>query len=136
MSVRIVKNEAKVAYVVAAAVISTLAVVLGGLGGGMPVASLLGTGLVVAAVVFAVRVFRDANEPITPARAWWRMTARPTSGFVLGILFLVNAGSLIATASSLDREITIVPGIVYAVFAIAFLYSSIRLTRSPALSVR
>lgn len=54
-------------------------------------------GLVVNTLFFlvAVRASRGAGEPVVPRRPWWRATARPTAGFVLGgLALLLAAGEL------------------------------------------
>ncbi len=41
---------------------------------------------------YAVRNFRDPDvEPYAAPREWWRMTARPASGYVFGSIFLAQA---------------------------------------------
>lgn len=57
----------------------------------------LGSAPVLLVVVgVAVRTFRDPDvEPYEAPREWWRMTARPASGFVLGGLFLAQAAWLV-----------------------------------------
>ena len=67
-------------YVVLALAFSDLAAIL---------ASVLLSALVVG---FAVRVFRDPDvEPYEAPREWWRMTARPASGFVFSAIFFAQA---------------------------------------------
>ena len=89
LDVRIVRWELKAAYVVAAYLL------------GFAIASLLRAtelpdvvvGVVTSvvdltAILLGARVFRGRGEAIEPPRRWWRMTARPTLSWVLGILFL------------------------------------------------
>ena len=89
LDVRIVRWELKAAYVVAAYLV------------GFAIASLLRAtelpdvvvGVVTSvvdltAILLGARVFRGRGEAIEPPRRWWRMTARPTLSWVLGILFL------------------------------------------------
>ncbi|MDN4613627.1 hypothetical protein P5G50_04090 [Leifsonia sp. F6_8S_P_1B] len=47
--------------------------------------------LQVAGWYLASRLFRGPEEPLRPARAWWRMTSRPLLSGVLGALYVVTA---------------------------------------------
>ena len=89
LDVRIVRWELKAAYVVAAYL---LGFAIGSLLRAAEVADVI-VGLVAAAIdltaiLLGARVFRGRGEAIEPPRRWWRMTARPTLSWVLGILFL------------------------------------------------
>jgi hypothetical protein len=70
---------------------------LGGLSSNELFDGLLRSVIIFVAFVVATRVFRGADETSGP-RAWWRATAKPRAGFVLGsvlvlvmIIFGVNA---------------------------------------------
>jgi|GEM_PF-782629 len=89
MRTRIVSADAKVGYFFIATLFAVfvVGVTLATLG------SLAGTLIVVPMQFllagFAVRNFRDEDiESPDEPRLWWRMTARPTSGFVFGALFI------------------------------------------------
>jgi hypothetical protein len=89
LDVRIVRWELKAAYVVAAYL---LGFAIGSLLRAAELADVI-VGLVAAAIdltaiLLGARVFRGRGEAIEPPRRWWRMTARPTLSWVLGILFL------------------------------------------------
>jgi hypothetical protein len=84
------------------------------------------------AILFATRIFRGPGEEIVARRAWWRMTNRPTAGFVIGSLQLV---SLIAGAVGIgDRVDPLIPSILGCVGTILitglYFNSSIQLVRA------
>ncbi|WP_349897636.1 hypothetical protein [Parafrigoribacterium soli] len=80
--------------------------------------------LLLVCVGLAVRSFRGENESKDPPRAWWRMTARPASGFVFALLFLVQGLSL---AMFTARPSEFLVAILNLIVAALFLHSSIRL---------
>jgi hypothetical protein len=86
--------------------------------------------------VVAVRSFRGAGEEIEPPRAWWRMTARPTAGFVLGIAWLLlelqNWGLILFGFLPWPESLglALLNDLTNVLVAAAFLHSSIRLLRS------
>jgi hypothetical protein len=89
---RIVSPHAKFAYLllssfVIVTVYVTMTLTLG------PWAGTLSSGpLLLIVTGYAVRNFRDPDvEPYAAPREWWRMTARPTSGYVFAVLFLAQA---------------------------------------------
>lgn len=43
------------------------------------------------AVVSLARSFRGAGEAVQPPRAWWRLTARPLAGFLLGAMYALSS---------------------------------------------
>ncbi|HEY5222852.1 MAG TPA: hypothetical protein VIJ18_07380 [Microbacteriaceae bacterium] len=100
-----------------------------------PVAAVASNVLVVALYFVGTRSFRGAGEPIEPPRAWWRMTSRPTAGFVIGSLLALSVISDIAGARSA------IPGyaftnsldaVVDSILVVLYVHSSMRLVRSPA----
>lgn len=101
------------------------------------VGRLVGVALMVLLFAGAVRTFRGRGEPVAPPRPWWRMTARPTAGFLLGSFFALNVvWGLVSTIVGL-------PGVerlsFWDVIPLAggalFLNSSIRLLRFPPATV-
>lgn len=89
---RMVSTTAKVTYVLAWATLGLFAMVL------LIAVSLRGWPLGVvmctyslAFLVVGVRVFRGANEPVTPSRRWWRATSTPRSSYAMGTVFAVLA---------------------------------------------
>ncbi|NQX35993.1 hypothetical protein [Herbiconiux sp. VKM Ac-2851] len=42
-------------------------------------------------ILVGARIFRVPEEPIEPPRPWWKLTGRPTAGFVLAALFALQA---------------------------------------------
>ena len=89
MRTRIVSADAKVGYFFIATLFAVFVVgvtwaTLGSLAG-----TLIVVPLQFLLAGFAVRNFRDEEiESPDEPRSWWRMTARPTSGFVFGALFI------------------------------------------------
>jgi hypothetical protein len=85
--------------------------------------------------VVGVRVFRGAQEAIAPRRSWWRLTAGPQSGYLLGVLALLAAVTLAidsATASSAKlgaAPISIAESVIAFVLAILYVNSATRLLR-------
>ena len=141
--VRIVRWELKAAYVVVAYL---LGFAIGSLLRAAELADVI-VGLFAAAIdltaiLLGARVFRGRGEAIEPPRRWWRMTARPTLSWVLGILFLALwiAGVLGVASDTLgvggaapmaadDLALTIVVMAEYGVIAALYLNSAVRLQR-------
>jgi hypothetical protein len=87
---------------------------------------IVGTAVLLVVIVALTRWFRGENESREP-RAWWRMTARPTAGYVLAAWFFLQA-----LTTGLSRGPHVVGAIwinvvVVFVIALAYLASSIRL---------
>jgi hypothetical protein len=89
-------------------------------------------------IIVAVRVSRGAGEPVVPRRPWWRATARPTAGFVLGgLALLLAAGELRLywvvdpTGDSLEYVLQIVSIMQTLVIAAYLINSSVLLRRLP-----
>lgn len=101
--------------------------------------SIVGSVLDLAALLLGARIFRGRGEPIGPPRPWWRMSARPTLSWWLGVLFLVWAGALVISpvipapteAAAVEVSITIIGGIEFVVIAALYLNSAVRLGRMP-----
>lgn len=83
----------------------------------------VGAVLEVTVVIIAARSFRGSGEAVRPERHWWRMTARPTTGFLLSALF---AGQAAAGMSSSDSPAITIAA---AFLAVAYLVSSTTLVR-------
>ncbi|MBH0110118.1 hypothetical protein I6E81_08055 [Salinibacterium sp. NG22] len=79
-------------FVTAIALLQLCYLLLDAVGASSAVSLLFGVAFTSLAFVVAVRTFRGRAEPITPPRPWWRATARPTAGFVLGALEIWVAG--------------------------------------------
>lgn len=58
------------------------------------------TAVLVAAVIVGVRTFRGTDEEPAPVRPLWKMTARPTWGWVLAALLLIQG---VGTLAAVDR---------------------------------
>ncbi len=129
---RIVSGNAKFAYVFLAGVGALMLLMLA-MGLGTWVGTLSAIPLHLLVVGYAVRNFRDAEiEPVAPPREWWRMTARPTSGYVVGTLYVLQGGSVALTAFQRPEPWALLLGaVVQVLLGVAFLRSSVRLRRDP-----
>lgn len=141
-SIRITATSAKVVYLVAAVVLITLVslaanALFGGTGAGAIATSLLW----IVIILLGTRWFRGREEPVAPPRVWWRMTAEPPAGYVLGVLFLLNAATQVFTFASNDPATIAAVGalwptltvlVCHGLIGLAYLHSSIRLSRANA----
>jgi hypothetical protein len=99
-----------------------------------PLAKILIMLLFLAFVLVGARSFRGAGEAIEPPRVWWRMTARPTSGFLIATLSALFAGFAVVLLVLRPGDYVVNnvgSGIGYAIVAAFYLHSSIRLIRNP-----
>lgn len=91
--------------------------------------------ILLVVVGYAARNFRDPEvESLAEPRAWWRMTARPLSGYVLGALFLAQAAWVgLASFRTPDGWALFLGAATEALLGVAFLRSSrrLRLARTP-----
>ncbi|WP_025156339.1 hypothetical protein [Leifsonia aquatica] len=85
-----------------------------------------GSGIVLLLVLALTRVFRGENESDAP-RAWWRMTARPAAGYVLGLGFALQAVGATASAAPESAPAAWIGCLVSLVIAAAYLNSAVRL---------
>jgi hypothetical protein len=88
--------------------------------------------LLLAAVALGVRSFRGAGEDIAAPRPWWRMSARPAAGFILGGAFTVACavdgfGAGHSTEPALSASLQIFSVVLLATL---YLHSSIQLVRA------
>jgi hypothetical protein len=78
------------------------------------------------AVISLARSFRGTGEAVQPPRAWWRLTARPLAGFVLGAMYALSVVYLFLPDDHTSMNWV---NTVEALFlGLVFLNSSIRLT--------
>lgn len=92
-------------------------------------------------ILVGARIFRVPEEPIEPPRPWWKLTGRPTAGFVLAALFalqaitnqvsLVLGGRGLADDDGGTASVTVVTA-ACAIAAVAYLASSLRLRARKA----
>jgi hypothetical protein len=131
MRIRITEGSRKAATIVTLClglfvVSAVLAVAVSAAAGG--VAALLLTAVM---VWFCGRTFRGESEDVRPARPWWRLTERPTAGYVLGALFAAQAiGYVTAPLGWGDAILRSLAFIAPAFIAAAFLNSSARLSKA------
>jgi hypothetical protein len=132
LPLRFTTVAAKVGYLItgliAVFLVSLLIAALVGFGNSV-VTDVVNLVLSVAWWVVAVRSFRGAEEQVRPARAWWRVTARPTSGFVLGALLILSA---VTTPFAPVAHVGTVwfiwtSAALNVIMAVAYLHSSVRL---------
>lgn len=126
---RIVSPEAKFVYLILSSllVVAAFVALLMTLGSW---AAVLSSGPLLFVVTgYAVRNFRDPDvEPCEAPREWWRMTARPTSGYVFGSIFLAQALWVALTAfRQPDAWALLVGATVEALLGVLFFRSSARL---------
>ncbi|TFB90695.1 hypothetical protein E3O44_03670 [Cryobacterium algoricola] len=127
MPIRITSTSTKIAYVVASCVVFMLGAALAI---GLPSSAIPVVAGVLALIVvgFAVRTFRGEGEPVEQRRPWWKMTARPTSGFVFALLFGSQAIYVLLTfRGGSDSASSIIPIVVDGLIATMFALSSLRL---------
>lgn len=135
LDLRIVRWQFKLLYAVGAYVaVFALGSLIGVLGAPELVVVQLMYVSDLAAVLLGARIFRGSGEAIGPARAWWRMTARPQLSRNLGVILLVFV--LMCVISLVFRlgvsgvsALEVVTTAEIAVFAALYLNSAIRLTR-------
>jgi hypothetical protein len=90
LDIRIVSWYFKLAYVVGASLVGFPVFALFNILRLPLVGNLASTAVTLAGIVLGARVFRGRDEPVTPRRPWWQMTARPLLSRVLGIIFLMT----------------------------------------------
>lgn len=75
----------------------------------------------------AARSFRGKHEPRAAPRPWWKLTARPTVGWILAGLLLLQVADLVASSTAGGggkTKLTIAA--TYVVVAALLVHSSIR----------
>ncbi|RXZ72986.1 hypothetical protein [Agromyces albus] len=135
--IRITRVGAKAVFVTAA-VASVILVGLAANAVFRPPSGLVAASLAwVIVVVAGTRWFRGEDEAVGPPRVWWRMTALPLMGYVLGAIFVLNAGTqayaiLTVGAAALAETGDLWPAVIAlacnGLIAAAYLHSSIRLS--------
>lgn len=89
------------------------------------VVSIVTEPLWLVSLVSLARSFRGAGEAVQPPRAWWRLTARPPAGFVLGAMYALSVSVFLLDDHTSMNWVNAVEG---PFLGLAFLNSSIRLT--------
>lgn len=133
MQIRITSPQSKVTFIVLGFLAVTVVTLLAALAVDVSAALFLAYGSLCIVVVTGARLFRGDGEDRAAPRAPWRMTAKPTTGFVLAGAFVLQAVSTGAGAAvALDHAPLYVFAIVFSlVIAAAYLNSSLRLLRLP-----
>lgn len=126
---RIVSLEAKFVYLLLSSFVVVAVMVTLWLRLGEWAATLSSGPLLLVVTGYAVRNFRDPDvEPYAEPREWWRMTARPTSGYVFGSIFLAQALWVALTAVRQPDAWALFFGVaVEAFLGVMFFRSSARL---------
>ncbi|GAA0421303.1 hypothetical protein [Leifsonia naganoensis] len=132
MQYRITSPQGKVTYVVVGYVVALTAAVVGALAASPAVGVVVYSVVVVLLVWCGTRLFRGEGEDPNGTRPMWRMTARPTAGFVLAILLILQAASTAINAASAQRlaPLYVVAVVLSLGLAAAYLNSSLRLRRT------
>ncbi|KGJ79627.1 hypothetical protein GY21_04660 [Cryobacterium roopkundense] len=127
MPTRIESAQGKAGYVIVGLVFGVFAAMALAVTVEGPAAS-LGWGIYLLVWVgLAARTFRGDNESLAAPRAWWRMTARPPSGFVLATVFVAQAYLAITSGRRPDDGSALAVAALNALIAVAYLHSSVRL---------
>lgn len=131
--VRIVSPEAKFVYLLVSSLVVVTVFVTLTLTLGQWAATLSSGPLLLLVTGYAVRNFRDPDvEPYAEPRQWWRMTARPASGYVFGGIFLAQAGWVALTAARQPNTWALLVGAaIEGILGVLFLRSSAKLRRMP-----
>ena len=128
---RLTQRRWKAIYIVGGYLVIFVVNVLLPQGGGVAIMTLI---LDVVWIYGGTRIFRGAGELIQPPRPWWRMTASPRAGFVLGIL--VFAPAVIFYIALVATEPFVAAWWLFmlenAVWAVLYISSSVRLARGAA----
>lgn len=101
-------------------------------------ASFIDNGFVIIFFAIAVRAFRGKNEDVSAPRAWWRMTARPRSGFIIATLaaicipYFIHATFLSTSTNPLQKVDSAQSLVIVSVVSAAFLLSSTRLRHAES----
>ncbi|MGJ4845999.1 hypothetical protein [Leifsonia sp. Le1] len=128
---RITSPQAKATFVVLGWTASGVAALFGALALSVTGGVILYCATLGAVIVFGARVFRGEEEDAVAPRPLWRMTAKPTAGFLLAGFFAfqaVSAGVNAATADAYAPLYVVAIAFSLAV-AGAYLNSSLRLRR-------
>ncbi|KFF58889.1 hypothetical protein JF66_15190 [Cryobacterium sp. MLB-32] len=128
MLFRIESAQGKVSYIALGYVVGICEAVGFAMALGWPTAAALVAISVLAWVSLGARMFRGDNETLATPRAWWRMTARPRSGFLLAIVFLSQGAYLgVTSGQRIETELFLAMAALNALIAAAYLHSSVRL---------
>ncbi|MFW8745647.1 hypothetical protein, partial [Mesorhizobium japonicum] len=103
MSIRITAAENKVAYIVVGYIVTVSAGVAVAVTADLAAGLLVYTALVVGFVGVGSRTFRGAGEDAVAPRPLWRMTARPTAGYIVAGLAALEAATFDARALARAR---------------------------------
>lgn len=131
--IRVTTPSGKIGTLIIGAVSAPLAGVLAGAAWGTVAAALASGATIIGTFAFCFRFFRGPSEDPEAPRAWWRTTERPTAGFVVAVVFVLQAciGGFMAGERSPAVGVTI--GVTYALLAVLVALSALRLRKeSPA----
>jgi len=92
--------------------------------------ALITSSVLLGGVLGGARIFRGRNELLLAPRPWWRMTAKPLAGFVLGAWWAMGAlNSILLLWAGRSAAVSIIDGVPVLLLAVLYFASSIRLLR-------
>lgn len=118
--------EAKLGSIIAAGILVFLVSLAAGVGISVVAGAIAFIVTAGAAVALLSRVFRTSTEDDGP-REWWRLTGRPTAGYVIAAVLFAEIVSVLLPSLEETPMRTVVVAL-YSVLAAGYLHSSIRLT--------
>jgi hypothetical protein len=125
---RVTTVGGKIAFVSGAVAAGTLLAILVTFGIDENAGNLVAAVFSVCAVVAGCRVFRGESEDAGQPRSWWRMTSKPSAGWILCALFALSAASSVLTIG--QSPVVGVSVATDAAIALGYANSSVRLRRS------
>lgn len=127
---RIVQPAAKIGTVLLGLIVTLLAFLAVGLSiGNLGLAGAFGLVGTLVTTGWCVRTFRGESEDREAPRPWWRLTERPLAGYLVALLFVAQAIGVTGT-SAVPAGVRVTAAVVYAIVAVGFFASSMRLRRT------
>jgi len=128
---RLTQKRWKAVYIVGGYLVIVLITALLPQGGGLAIFTVI---LDVAWIYGGTRIFRGAGELVQVPRPWWRMTARPRAGFVLGIFIFAPGVAFYVAFAAAEPFVAAwwLLALENAAWAALYVSSSVRLARGAA----
>lgn len=127
---RVTSDRTKATILVVGIVLALAAIPMLAVLGGIVVGYAAVLAFTVALVLVPARCFRGPGEAVDPPRPWWRATNRPTAGYVIGALYVLQGFALLVRhdADGLGA-VGVLFGVVDLVLGAYLVRSSVRLSR-------